>query len=435
LQALIDPPARRPSLLSRLTGNRYVANLAKLSLSSTLAQVLSFVTVPIILRLYQPADYGVAATYTAVVAVLGTAACLRYDVPVVLAETEAEAAALLKLALWLAFGFSLATLPVFWLIRLWAPWPAVSQLGGLILVVPLSVMGSATAAVLGYWTNRRGEYTRLAVSRVAGGLTYAGIAIASALVLGSTPIGLVAGTIGTSLVTIGILLGSRPGRLEAGVAPAPLRAVARRFRQFPMFNLGMNLLDTFTASLPLFLFTSLFSPSAAAYFALANNVLRLPLGIISQSVGQVFVERAAKLQGDPGALFRFMLTNARNLALVALIPFLLLMIGGPWLFSLVFGHRWYEAGSLARWLALSMALTFVVSPISSVPSIINRQNVHFALSIVGFGARVAGLVLGARLGSPEFAVGGYSLGESLSLVVLLGWLYRYFAKAAPQAAP
>ncbi|NLL67479.1 MAG: lipopolysaccharide biosynthesis protein, partial [Clostridiaceae bacterium] len=64
---------------------RHVLTVAS---GTVIAQVIAVLVSPIITRMYTPADMGVLASFTAIVAILGVIAAGRYELAIVLPETD-----------------------------------------------------------------------------------------------------------------------------------------------------------------------------------------------------------------------------------------------------------------------------------------------------------------------------------------------------------
>src|SRR5690606_8732501 len=122
-------------------------------------------------------------------------------------------------------------------------------------------------------------------------------------------------------------------RTELSLAGA--KVMANRYRRFPIYSSGEGLLNTAGLQLPPLLFAALFSPAAAGLYALANQILSLPMSLIGGAVGQVFFSQAAQAHRD-GTLSRIVLQLHRRLAHIGVPPSLLLMLVAPDLFALVF---------------------------------------------------------------------------------------------------
>jgi O-antigen/teichoic acid export membrane protein len=417
----------------RLAATDYFANVARLAAGAGLAQAITLVTMPVITRLYPPGQYGVASTYAGLVSIFAPIAALRYDLAIVLPESDDEA----RLAVRLSAGLAAITAALLALVlgAGWAFTSLVAQgpLGGILLLLPLSVLATAWMAVAGYWANRRRRYGLMARNRVVAAALVPGLGMLAWAVMGGQALGLVLATlIGTVIALMVLVYGLGGfGRRTPGTAGAAggYLAFAGRYRQFPTFNLGMTFVDQLSYALPVLLFASWFSPEVAGHYSLANGALRVPMGLVGQAVAQVFYERAAREQNRPAALRRLTVANVKSLAVVAVGPVLLVVALGPWLFPLFFGQKWAEAGRFAQYLAPIAALNLVASPISSVPTILHQQHIHFAFAAATAAVRLAALWLGRQTGSAMTAVAVFSAAEALMTVLFLVWLVGYLKRA------
>src|SRR5699024_4892740 len=90
------------------------------------------------------------------------------------------------------------------------------------------------------------------------------------------------------------------------------------------------------------------------------------------------------------------LINKATFALAGLgiIPFGLIILFGPFLFSLVFGDDWIRAGEYARWIALFSFSTYLNQPaVKSLP-VLSAQRFHLLFTIFRATARTIALVIG-----------------------------------------
>ena len=69
--------------------------------------------------------------------------------------------------------------------------------------------------------------------------------------------------------------------------------------------------------------------------------------------------------------------------MVALPIFGILYIVIPGLFAFVFGEEWRVAGEYSRILIPYLFMNFLISPISSIPIILNKQKEIFFISLIG----------------------------------------------------
>jgi O-antigen/teichoic acid export membrane protein len=98
----VDAPVPAMTLRDRwaaLARNRLVRSVGVLVGGTAFAHAITAATLPIVTRLYTPADFSVLAVFASLLSIVSVAACLRFDVAIPIPEHDAEAVNLLALAL------------------------------------------------------------------------------------------------------------------------------------------------------------------------------------------------------------------------------------------------------------------------------------------------------------------------------------------------
>lgn len=72
------------------------------------AQLLMIGATPIITRLYQPSDYGILATFTAILGLVNVISCLRYELAIPLPKKSEDAYNLVALSIIIVIILSIA---------------------------------------------------------------------------------------------------------------------------------------------------------------------------------------------------------------------------------------------------------------------------------------------------------------------------------------
>lgn len=391
-----------------------------------LAQVIALAASPLLSRLFAPEDFGVFALFQSVVAVLAILATGRYELAVVLPESDDDGWQLLLLALLIALGVTLLCLVVVALAGRWlAAEAGHATLAPWLYLLPLSVALTAAVNTLGCWANRRRQYRQLAGNRVV----QSGGGVAATLGLGAAgwaaPGLLLGGAVGQAL-SAGLLGWQARGDLRPARATR-LRALARQYRNFPRINLPHALLDALQASALLAVMGAAFGSQVLGWYAFALRIARTPLAMLGASVGQVFQQRAAQVWNEGGDLAGLARRTTGRLALFAL-PFALLMLFAPALFAWAFGAEWREAGVQARILAPWMLLNFLTSPLSQLPLVVGQQGRALAFGVAYQVSMLLPYVLAWVL-RWDIAT-ALALQSAASCVVLLAygaWLHRLAA--------
>ncbi len=282
--------------------------------------------------------------------------------------------------------------------------------------------------ILSYWTTRKGQYQRLAISRVSRAVAIAGANLTGGM-LHAGASGLVAGAVTGQAVGAVTLAWQtlRDGTLRLrDVRWEGVRTAAHRHREFPLFAAPTSLLNSAATQAPVFLLTHAFGSRTAGQFSLTALVIAAPAALLASSVQQVYYQRIAALRSTRPELLRgYLLRTAGSLAAIAILPLLLLLALGPMLFTTVFGPEWRTAGEFARIVAFAAAINFVVSPVSSMLSVSGNITVGAAWKCVYFVTTVTALSIASRFSVRTF-LGIYAVHQ----VVLYGVYFLLILRAA-----
>lgn len=372
--------------------------VAKILLGSAGGQGILLLASPLLTRIYTPTDFGALAVLTALSAVLGVLATLRWEAGIVLPRRDADARALGWLAL--ASAGIIATLTCLILFV----WPASMDVfstgadGSLyIWLLPLTITAISIHKVLSAWMVRREQFARLGQRNFLVGLGQLVVQVGLGFA-GMKPLGLLLGIAGGRLAGTGGAFGSG-GFFEAGLPRRrTLRRVAFRYKRFPLVSSFSAVVNSLGLQAPVLLLSALYGGVGFGLLALTMRVLTAPVGIISDAVSQHFESAAAKSirAGTPRLIVLLRRTILRQLAAGA-VPVTLILAFGPWLFETVFGSDWRVSGVFAQVLAIGYYCQFVVSPVSKTLLLLElhgRQavwDVARAVGVVG-GLSVCGLL-------------------------------------------
>ena len=88
-----DIPEIPPRIARHKTS--FAGDVLKLVSGTTLAQAIGILITPILTRLYAPEAFGTLALFTSITSILSVIACMRYELAIMLPESDEEAANLL----------------------------------------------------------------------------------------------------------------------------------------------------------------------------------------------------------------------------------------------------------------------------------------------------------------------------------------------------
>ena len=187
----------------------------------------------------------------------------------------------------------------------------------------------------------------------------------------------------------------------------------RKFISFAWVN---NILNNISGNAPVLVLGLSFPIAYLGSFYLANQIIILPITIITTALLQVFFPSFSRKANDEvvkhiGKFTDFVLIVAFPLmALYALVSYSYL--------PLIFGAKWVDASSLILALAFTSALSLLTNPLSGIPYSLHKPDIELYWSIVSSGLKIGCILFGAKYGFLE-AIIGFVIASVISQILLL----------------
>jgi O-antigen/teichoic acid export membrane protein len=149
----------------------------------------------------------------------------------------------------------------------------------------------------------------------------------------------------------------------------------------------------------------------------------MPLTLIGSAVSQVYLPHAAHLnRGEE-------LTNLTQMLLRSIInigigPILLLGMISEIIFPLILGDNWARVGAIIKWMTPWLLLQLLVSPISTVMHVTERQHVALYLNIFGLAIRIIPICILIALDSMKYFAEVFSIVSALYYLTWLNWCLK-----------
>lgn len=386
----------------------FAHDVMKLALGTVFAQAISILISPILTRLYGPEAFGLSALFGGIAGIIGVVACLQYDAAIILPKDDEDAVNLLGLSFFFVTLVSITTVPVIWLIG-----PQIlglmkaTELNPYIWLIPVAIFVNGALFALNYWNSRTKQFGRLSFARVNSTVATAGVQIGASSIGHATMVGLIFGSLSGSAVSA-LVLGGQIWRDDKMMLCRSLNfkdmvSGLRRYKNFPLYSTWTVLLNTLSWQVPTFLLSAYFSSTIVGYYYLSMMVFQLPMSLIASSISQVFLQHAAEAKHS-GSLSTLVEGSILRLSKLAIFPSLVLLIIGREIFSVIFGAHWTEAGVYVQILAPWMFFAFMVSPMSTLFLVLEKQRMSFAINTLFFPMRIGALVLGGILMDARIAI-------------------------------
>jgi lipopolysaccharide exporter len=365
---------------------KFFQGVSVLMLGSGAAQVIALACAPALTRLYVPDDYAALTVFLAITGVLLPFSCGKYEVAVVTASTDREAASLIGLCLRIAAIAAIAMLVPAILGWEWINWALGSDvLGRWLLAVPLAVVLGAVAMVARYAANRRSAYGLISRYLVLQAMLSVGMNLA----FGSAGWGsdglLVANLVSISVGTFVLLWMLKPEMSMGWSSDWPsMKMAGWKYRDFPLYNASSTVLDSLTLAMPVFFIARLTSDETLGSYGFMMRIAQAPLSLIGGAVTQVHLKHLSELVRSGTPALGYLIRVALALASLVVVPTLVLVIWAPAVFEVCFGVPWRHAGELLAILIPSIAVQFVVSTLSPACGATGHNKLGAVWKVIAF---------------------------------------------------
>lgn len=416
--------------------NRFIRSVIAVGSGSAAGQIILVLASPIITRIYGPEVFGVWGVFNSLASIIYPVIALTYSTAIVLPGNTGHARAIVRLSFWTTLGLSGITTAIF---VVWGTQLAkVLGIGHDSLVLAFTggyVFAVGIAAIAQQWLIRIRGFNRIAMSNVA----FAGFTALAQIIGGwisPTAMTLVASNTAGRSLHAGLLVAlvnllprgvrgpkniRQRARRAALSGRSPMRSVAVEYQKFPLFRAPQVVLDGLSQALPVTALAIIFGPGPAGLYALCRTVLSLPGQVIGNAVADVFYSRIALASQKRERLLPLVSRATIALSLALSVPFLIIVIFGPTLFSIVFGSEWSEAGVYARWLSIWLWVVVTNRPAVQSIHVLQRQLFHLIFTVASIVVRLAAIILPVTIGFGALeAVISFSIAGAVMNLILIG---------------
>lgn len=408
--------------------SRFAKDSGTLISGSVVAQLVSLLSYLVLTRLFTPDDYGIFNIFYSYIEVLIILSTCKFELAIVAAHTDHEAAAVARHTLRLNALVSVALLTVIAALMVlgWLP-TKLQSIGAISLLIPFLVFFSGTNRVYEMLFNRFRQFTQSALSQMVNSASAALFKIAFGLTRHMPSLGLPLGTV------LGQMCGNLNYRLRLRRLNLPKttrdeeRLSARKHLDFARYTAPKDWTNSFSANLPFLWLAMYFDDATIGLFGLALTFTFRPINIVTTSFENVFFVRVAdrvkNRQPIISDINKFLvLLNAAAIPLLIVAYF----VASP-VFGFVFGKEWSKCGDYVRLLLPWMWVMLSTNSLMFMASVFGQQKHEFLFSLVLLCLRVAAIAIGLRMGSFEAAILLFSLATAAVNLALGAWYYALAA--------
>ena len=420
---------------------------------NVVAQAITLAAYFIVTRLFTPEDIGIYNMFFSYIEVIIIFSTGKYEMATVLADDDREAMAVSSYALRLNMMVSLVLIlsvvaivclgnSVGTLVLGSSSGMSLTNVAWLMLLIPPMVFFCGTSRVYTFLFNRRRRFESIAGSDVVGST----VGVVLKVVFGFlSRIASVWSTLGLPVATV---VGKAASNLNYAVRLRSLgypmditrderRAAARKYRNFPLFTMPKDFINSLSANLPLIWLALYFDKGEVGLFALALTFVFRPVNILNNIFEKLLNVRVAEKVRQREHVARdigrfFLVVN-----LVALPVVVVAFLYGGDIFAFLFGDRWegciYYIRCLLPWTFVALTTTSLMF----IFGVFGKQRVEFAFFVVLLFLRVVSMLVGIQSHNFQIGILLFSVSGAVLYLAVLAYivvmLRRYEAGVATAA--
>lgn len=364
----------------------FLKNVLILCTGTFAAQLIAFIFAPIITRLYGPEAYGLMGMFISVCTIIVPVAGLAYPIAIVLPKEEAEAKALIKLSLVISIIISLTLLAILLVLnKIIVHFFQLQEIAPYLYLIPLVIVFGGIMQAYEQWLIRRRQFSATAKAMVFqtvvmyGGQAIFGFFYPFAAVL------VAFSSMKEALRAFFMFVFSKRNHnaeIDRKDDKVSVLFVAKKYKDFPLYRAPEIFISAIGESIPIILLASLFGPASAGFYSISQTILNVPTQLLGKSVGDVFYPRIVEAANNNENITKLLKHASYSLAVIGIIPFLIVILFGPWIFGLIFGEEWARAGEYARWLATGIFFNFINQPAFRLMPVLSAQAFQLKYAVI-----------------------------------------------------
>ncbi|MDA1886859.1 lipopolysaccharide biosynthesis protein [Bacillus cereus group sp. BY105LC] len=382
---------------------------------SLIAQAMTILVAPLLTRIYTPKELGVYTLILTAESLFGSIICGRYDVSIVSEPNEKNIYPIIKLSILITFIFSiLASIgygTYYFILK-----EEYQSYSYAIILIFFMLLINGLIRVLEAYNNRYKEYkvmTSVYVLRTT-------LQNFGAVILGIFKFG-------TFGLLISHIMGMLSGLKRQSVTIKPhfkkiwgsnkneMQGVMQSHYRQPLYSVPAMFANRFSyASIGLFI-ESLFGLAALGLYSISYKALGLPLTVMSNNIAKIFFQEASREYDRTGGFIKSFRKTTLILLGIAIPMVLMLYFLAPFVFEIVFGPGWRQAGIYVQILAPMFGVRFIVNTVAYGLQVVKKQGLELFLQLMFILASIASFVISKSL---DFDIKQYLMSITISFSLI-----------------
>lgn len=383
-------------------------HVAKLSTGSVLAQIILLLSAPVLTRLYSPDIYGEATVYISIFALCTPILGLRIEAPIVTTKSEMRSQILGSMYVINTFFVSTVAASIIHFVNF------STNLSINIFYVWSGCLAYAFMNLQLYNAIRSDAFGKIATSNIIIQLIYASVPIGLGIYYTAQFEYIVMGYIFSNICAFLFFYFNNNSRL-IWIPVNRYWVFYKRYHEFIGYGTIGSLFSAATWSVPTLVIATIFGLQYAALYTISMKILQLPTVLFGKYIAQVLFRSLSVADTHEKSLLIEKIFI--ETFLLCILPISIFIIWSETIFTVFLGDSWSSASEIALILIPWAFCQFIVSCISPIFAVYEKQKNEMKLQVFHLIIRIAPLIILSHV---------LTFHHSLAISVALASIYLTF---------
>ncbi len=419
-------------MFERLKKSNFLNSILILVSGTVVAQIISYSLSPLLSRLYSPEEMSYLSLLTRILSFFAVIATARYEIAFPLPKRDEHAFSLYRSSFYFTVIVVILSIISLVLIDFFNFFDAI--LSPILYFIPFGILFLAFNSQGLNWAIRMKSFRVITFSKILqssfnsvlgvffGFLSFGYVGLIYAFLI----------SVFVSNIPFWKVFKGTKNKMKIFRFKGRNYVALKSYSDFPKINLPHVLMDLTKELFIAFYLIYSFDKEVLGLYDFSYRMLRLPIAIIGASISQVLYKKSADLINEGKSIYHLVRKTIIMLFFISIVPFGILFLYGEEIFSFVFGGNWIEAGVYSEIMAPWLMINFILSPISQIPTVLNRQKMFFIVSLISTLVLIFTLVINFLFPNLNLVFREVlkivSYGQFICLSFLLFWIMKLIKK-------
>lgn len=356
---------------SRINLSSQKKNVFKISFGTLVGQGVTFITLPILTRMYGATAIGVFTVFTSIANIILSFSDLGLTNAIMVEEDDEVVLKIYKVVSTIVMILSIISgvfCTIYYSIRPEENGMDSLFIGIFIIVAAFTLQQIQTCYT---WLNRKGKYDVLMKNPIINNVIF-GVAAIIFGILKMKTYGYFIGWFLGQIITLMNMKRYLPISTFTNKKDDYVY-VFKKYKNFIKFQLPSNITMKVKNQIPTLLIKSFFGTKMVGYYSITVRLLQIPISLLASAIGRVFFKTITDMKRTGKDISQYVYNNMIKVMKIAVIPMIFLLLIGDYAVVIFVGDEWKIAGDFLRILALQNFFMFLTQTVQGLSVTLNKQ--------------------------------------------------------------